>query len=829
MTVAANDAMSILLGNGVLKTFTFDFPCDGETSDVTVYVDLVAVTPASVDYGAQTVTLGTAPANGVYVVIVRTTSPLVQLVDYSRANNSLKLEALEDQLDLIVERLQEVARDSGRSVKAGWSATGPLIEIGATGTLLRFTSDGNIEGAGTVDSIVGQATSAAIASVLGASPVVVASRAAAVALAETLTTAPAFFDVKGYSAAGDGGGALYARQASAPSHSGYFSADVAGTTWYYVIAEEDVTPAMLGGDPTGTNDATTAVLAAGTMQNVRGGGKVIGAPGHVYRCVITTSTPNDGIAVPENVIFEGLTLELECTGSVYGLRPMSNSAVLGCTVSTTVSSSPGSSAPWHAPIFVGAAYGEVTDVDAVGDFINAEGWRIEDNIVSTVRSGGTMIGGIGGINKGSIRRNTLLANSGSAVGIGLDWGTVGNVNAADIAATRTLYNAGDCYTVHPHDIWVEGNRIEALTSTAGTHAVRLSGCYDIRVIDNTADRVVGPSVGSVANAAFFHTAGDLGAEFALDNDTRRKICRGNVFRGNVSRDSGTAWSYYADSYADNIAAAVSGEAYSPIWDVQLGVNLILENNEGWGDGLAGAVSSGIFVRNITGVSIRGNTIQFHQIGIEVGSGARAIEVTAKNKCNSNREDGIKVFGGTVPYSVTIMDNECASNGVDATVTTASGINVANGDLIYVARNTLGGIGESFQDRGLTVGEGVTRATIVDNYVLAVASSGTAYVIGTSLAYNVLSEYRNNRAHADISTKFSGVNIIPVSSDTGIGPRRFRAPKSVLTTDTTPNAAFPGVVGDIIIFTDGAAGGKSGSYCVTAGSPGTWKQFAAIDA
>jgi len=37
------------------------------------------------------------------------------------------------------------------------------------------------------------------------------------------------------------------------------------------------------------------------------------------------------------------------------------------------------------------------------------------------------------------------------------------------------------------------------------------------------------------------------------------------------------------------------------------------------------------------------------------------------------------------------------------------------------------------------------------------------------------------------------------------------------------------VGDIVYDTTPSAGGKIGWVCVTAGTPGTWKQFGAIDA
>lgn len=78
----------------------------------------------------------------------------------------------------------------------------------------------------------------------------------ALAAAATIPSGQDFIQTAGYSTAGDGGGALYKRVSSEPSHAGKFqSADGA----WFEIAEEVLSPLMLGAKGDGTTDDTTAL------------------------------------------------------------------------------------------------------------------------------------------------------------------------------------------------------------------------------------------------------------------------------------------------------------------------------------------------------------------------------------------------------------------------------------------------------------------------------------------------------------------------------------------------------------------------------------------
>ena len=66
----------------------------------------------------------------------------------------------------------------------------------------------------------------------------------------------------------------------------------------------------------------------------------------------------------------------------------------------------------------------------------------------------------------------------------------------------------------------------------------------------------------VTEAGFYHTAGDLGFEFAR-SDARSRRCRGIIVENGRVADCGTAALIRTDSFADNVGRAVA-EGYSPL-------------------------------------------------------------------------------------------------------------------------------------------------------------------------------------------------------------------------------------------------------------------------
>lgn len=105
--------------------------------------------------------------------------------------------------------------------------------------------------------------------------------------AMTPTFAPDFIQTAGYAAAGDGGGGLYKKVVSEPTHDGKFSITVGGSTVWYELSQPEISVKALGavGDEirvaatvsiTSGTAALTATGAAFTADDV---GKLISVPG----------------------------------------------------------------------------------------------------------------------------------------------------------------------------------------------------------------------------------------------------------------------------------------------------------------------------------------------------------------------------------------------------------------------------------------------------------------------------------------------------------------------------------------------------------------------
>ncbi|MEI5680643.1 MULTISPECIES: right-handed parallel beta-helix repeat-containing protein [unclassified Mesorhizobium] len=154
-----------------------------------------------------------------------------------------------------------IKANSGSNVAIGGLTAGMIVAGYVAGGTLRLISD---QASAAIQAAAEAARDAAIDAQLAAE-----AAASAVELTEfaTITSvsvyapsvAPLFLRTAGYSAAGDGGGALYKKVASEPSHIGKFSitlADAVTVVWYE-IADVEINPIALGADPAGTVNANT--------------------------------------------------------------------------------------------------------------------------------------------------------------------------------------------------------------------------------------------------------------------------------------------------------------------------------------------------------------------------------------------------------------------------------------------------------------------------------------------------------------------------------------------------------------------------------------------
>lgn len=575
----------------------------------------------------------------------------------------------------------------------------------------------------------------------------------------------------------------------------------------------------------GSTDDRAAIQAAiDFVSGTLGGGDVRFATGATYRAVITTSVTDKGLVVKDGVRLVGdATISLECTGSVYGVRLKNNAGVKRLTINTAVSATPGSQGIWHAPISIGPAYGEGGTVGAVSSFEGLSGWSIEDVTLSNARTGGGgyLIQGHGGINNGRID-GVYAPDSATSSGIVmLDWAFVGTISSGDIPTSRTNFDAGTAYTTHPHNIDIRNIRGGNL-SNSNSHGVRLAGCYGIRVD--------GVDIAATNYAGVYHHAGDVGFEFAPASVKPSRFIP-NVFRNVAIKDANNGWGVFADNYADNIAAAVSGSGYSPLLDPIQRKDLVLENITVASD--AGAsVQSGFRIQQILGVQlINPKAIGFSN-GILIEEDAS--DVLIRNPfVTGNRRAGIYTgHPSRAGDRVTIEGGEIFDNSKDAGAGNQASIFVESQPNVTIRGVAIGRAGVSEGAIwGVRSDSAATLLTVEDCHVETLKSGGVGYSFGSSGDVGIVKSFKNNTVGAGVSNGWGGVTIQVTESrvDTdGVTRRTMRAARASLASDTTPNAGTF-VKGDIIFYNDPDAGGRVGTVCTTGGSPGTWKKFGTVDA
>ncbi len=788
-----------------------------ENSDLVVYQNDVLLT-LDTDYtvtGAEdedggTITLLTGATVGDAISIVRNVP--IEQTTHIPPSGPLDIAAINIQISKLIAIAQQLDSVHGRTLRQSDSeaSVDMTLPLDRSNKLLGFDTDG------------------APVAVLG--PSFVSDNFVGAALVESKAVAQVTdFDVTtnylligGDAAAGDAPLAAYIQGIGTGSFT-----DGGGTSWKPVPSGSG-SFALVTAIGDGVTNDRLAIQATIDAVAAAGGGVVRCTSGATYRIVINGGD-YDGLVLKDGVTLDvnSATINLECTGSVYGIRMQSNSHIVGPgLIKTTVSTGPGSSGWWHAPVVIGAAYGEVTSVAAVGDYINASNWSVRSVTLDSVRTGtgGEILAGIGGISHGLIEDVTILDNSTVSVAIGLDHGTVGNLNAADIPASRVLFDANLAYSVFPHDIVIRrckiGNMAKTKVGDDGGFGVRLSGCYKITVEDI--------EVESSSFCGFFHTAGDFGFEFAPSNELKRRRYLGTTFKNCHVYDSKTGYGFLCEAYADNIAAAVSGSGYSPLLSPINNTDILFEGCRSIAADPAVA-GPGFYISNMIGGTLRNCHTIFNQYGIQVVNGCDQLLIDGGTFVSSYK-DGIYVGDADPPEDVRIVGAACYSSGQDPGATLYAGIRFDLATRPQAERCILGISGESAQDYGIRVTTSCVDAKLKSNDVLGVAASGVAYSLASSGSYGTVFVFQGNQAASGITTKADGLNIVPVEficAPNG-GYRRFIALRATLS--AAPSSAPSSgtwVLGDTIEYMDPIATGYSGSKCTTAGSVGTWRNYGAL--
>ncbi|MCA1467226.1 hypothetical protein I6F09_04905 [Bradyrhizobium sp. IC3195] len=654
----------------------------------------------------------------------------------------------------------------------------------------------------------------------------------AIAAGTTLPSGMTYLRTAGYATAGDGGGALYKKVGAQPTHSGKFqSAD--GAWWEVVYLGQPMNLLQFGALGDDSTDDRAAIQGAIDFVSAAGGGILRGIPGKTYRCVINTGVTSHGLVLKPNVTLDlcRSTISLRCTGDVFGVRVQSNATIENGTVATTLSSSLSSGqAIYHTPISLGSAYGDYPTVGSVDAFASPSGWKLSNLTVTNVRAdsptpGGEMICIFGGAHHGLIEDITIPDNATVGIAIGMDWMPVGPFTGTDLAAlnaAKTAFNSGQAYTLHPHEIDVQriniGNMSAPNTGSFGSHGIRLSGCYSIRVDGVT---VVGSTY-----AGIYHTAGDFGFEFAPTavKDFRLK---GIVFRNVTIENANNGYGVFCDAYADNIDAAVS-LGYSSLLPTITTTDILFDNVFTQGS-LTSSAIAGFRITYADGGEFRNCRARRHSAGVFVDSHVSNLKIIGGNY-NSNWVHGIQVDPDSTAEDILIDGARCFSNGLGLGGADA-GIYLANTLRPVVQNCTLGINGENFQDFGLRCVADVQDAIILNNYCDGAAGTTPAYSIASGGDYGVLAQFNGNRCRSTVTTKYGGVNIIPydyVINSAGDVVLKCRASNAALVSATTPSGGS-WKRGTIIEFDNPSAGGAWGTVCVSSGAPGTWKTIASINA
>lgn len=564
----------------------------------------------------------------------------------------------------------------------------------------------------------------------------------------------------------------------------------------------------------GSTDDYLAWQTAIDVAEQAGGGVVTCNPGATYAM---TQAP----VLAEGVSIDGQWARLNFTlgaGNVYGLRVVTNSGVRRLRVYTVSSTSPSSQLIFHAPITIGNANNAGDTPAAVNEYQTAYNWFIEDVELGNAREFGPCIQGMGDIYNGVIRRVTI-PDSATCSGIHFDWGNVGTVSSTpNISTTRTDFDNGDCYTTHPHNITIEditiGSLSVAQSGGLGSHGVRLSACYGITVGNL--------SIENYTMAAYTHTGGDLGFEFALAIE-KPQACKNNVCRNVTITELASSGSprigANIDTLADNIYRDKFLASYSPLIEPLMHGSVIVEDCNFLGP--SADSHYGVRIIQARGVTIRRNACQKWTNGIWVDEFCQDILVE-ENDVFSNRQAGILVGFSQVREGterVKIRKNSVYGNGTDAT---NAGIRVTRGKSVWIEANIVGQPGESTQNFGIRIDDvaGACADIRVDGNHCLGATSHAYALQGSSpadaLQHRVITSFSNNTIAYGVTGLTTGQTYLP------LGTRLIGQSRQMEWLNPNSSAPTEGTwyKGDKVWQTGEAAAGVLGHSVTAAGTFGT---------
>ena len=446
-----------------------------------------------------------------------------------------------------------------------------------------------------------------------------------------------------------------------------------------------------GGAPTasdGRSDDAVPLQAAIDRLSAAGGGELALPPGAV---TVASIAP---VVKPDVVLnLNGGTLLLVLhEHNATGVRLRSNATLKNGTVQVRSSGRPSLQGAAHAPVVVGPLYGEGGTPDAISPEEGVGGWTIRDLILASDKRAevgdGNWIGApaiqiMGGAHDGLIENIEIPDSAVMAGGIHLDWGFVGPISSDTIEADDAAFRAGRAFTTHPHAIVVRNIRIGRLSLPSGRGAdgsfgIRLSGVHDVSVSDVT--------IVSVTGAAFYHTAGDLGFEFAPDT-VKPRACLGIRISGGTVREASTAYLIWSNSYADNVGRAAA-RGYHPIIDPIHLTDIVFERIEGSAGGGEPA-NYGIRVDHQRGGQIVDCVASGYRRGFYIDEQVDGLTLV-RPVATDSAEYGISVeHPSRPPRNVRIQQPVVRGNGRDPQGSPASGVMIGRSENVSIEGGQIG--------------------------------------------------------------------------------------------------------------------------------------------
>jgi hypothetical protein len=450
-------------------------------------------------------------------------------------------------------------------------------------------------------------------------------------------------------------------------------------------------------------------------------------------------------------------------------------------------------------------------------------------ITATAQIGGVAIQMMGGVNNGIIENITVPDSARMRGGVHLDWNYVGTISSSDtlanMNANKAAFNAGTAYTCHPNTISIRNIKIGSLTAAytgqdTGSSGVRLSACYNISVSEVAME--------SCTNAVLAHFGGDVGFEYA-PVEIKPLACKNIRFSGCSVAAASTAYLVYSNSYADNVARAVT-DGYVPLMPPLMQTNIVFQSLSGKGPGDSTANYGCRFVQQSGGV-LEDIDVSYFKQGINADELVRGA-VFQRIHSHFNEESGIVIdHTGDDPEDITVTECYVHDNGQSGG--SHAGIYIGASKRVKVHNNRSGteGANDSSQLFAFRATTGAASAEFTSNVVLStLANTGVGYVMLGGEDYNILGLFTDNRTVAAFTNEaYGGLGVIPVERDLSPDDRlitRYKMPSSV-----TPTGLIL-QIGDTIEYTNPAAAGFLGLVCTTQGTFGTdavTKTFAPISA